>query len=207
MHNDTQLVDITREIHPGMAVYPNNAAVVFETLQEAGEGRNGLSKVSLGTHTGTHIDTPLHIHAKAEGALVYPLEQMNGLCEVIDLSHVDSVITAADLPETTQARVLIKTKNSAGDPNVFTDDFVALDDSAARECVERGLQLVGLDALSIRKRGTQNQVHEQLIDNSVVIVEGVWLQDVAPGQYELLCLPIKWNLDGAPARCVLRTIS
>ena len=187
-----------------MAIYPNNAAVEFELLQEAGEGKNTLSKVTLGTHTGTHIDTPHHIHADGPGALTYDLSQMNGQCEVVDVSHLESVITAADIPETTQSRVLFKTRNSNRDPNTFDDDFVALDDSAAEECVARGLQLVGLDALSIRKRGTKNQVHEILIDNNVVIVEGLWLAEVDAGTYELLCLPIKWDLDGAPARCVLR---
>jgi arylformamidase len=204
MKDDAQLIDITREIHPDMAIYPNNASVEFELLQEAIDGKNALSKVTLGTHTGTHIDTPHHIHADGAGALTYALEQMNGSCEVVDVSHLESVITAADVPATTQPRIIFKTRNSQGNPNVFDDDFVALDDSAAAECVKRGLKLVGLDALSIRKRGTKNQVHETLIDNGVVIVEGLWLADVDAAGYELLCLPIKWDLDGAPARCVLR---
>lgn len=202
------LIDITREITPDMAIYPNNPEVAFELVQEAGEGKNALSRVTLGTHTGTHIDTPRHIHADGEGALTYSLEQMNGACEVVDLTHVKSVITSEDIPPDKGgeggSRVLFKTHNSAGDPNVFDDDFVALDDSAAEELVSRGVKLVGLDALSIRKRGTKNRVHETLIDAGIVIVEGLRLADVAAGQYELLCLPIKWNLDGAPARVVLR---
>jgi len=84
------------------------------------------------------------------------------------------------------------------------DDFVALDDSAADELVRRGVKLVGLDALSIRKRGIKNRVHETLIDNDIVVLEGVWLKDAAAGEYELICLPLKVDLDGAPVRAVLR---
>lgn len=197
-------IDITRTIHLGMAIYPNNPPVTMLQVQAAGAGKNALSQVTLGTHTGTHIDTPAHIHAGGAGALTYTLEQMNGTCEVVDVAQLPSVISAADIPPTTQSRILFKTRNSAGDQNTFTDDFVALDDSAAAECVRRGITVVGLDALSIRKRGTKNQVHETLINNGIVIIEGLWLADVEPGEYELLCLPIKWDLDGAPARVVLR---
>ena len=206
MVSDAKLIDITRVVHAGMAVYPKNPAVRFEQVQSAGEGKNSLTRLELGSHTGTHIDTPAHISEGAAGALAYPLEQLVGEAEVVDVSDLESVITAADIPKTRASRVLLKTRNSAGDPDEFRDDFVALDDSAAEECVRRGFELVGLDALSIRKRGTVNQVHETLIDNDVVVLEGLWLAGVPAGQYELWCLPLKVDTDGAPARAVLRAM-
>lgn len=175
------MIDITRTIHPGMAIYPNNPEVDIEQVQEAGEGKNALSRIIMGSHTGTHIDAPSHIHEGADGAIAYSLEQLNGPAEVIDLSGLESVITADDIPETNSDRIIFKTKNSSGDPDVFNDDFVALDDSAAEELVRRGVKLVGLDALSIRKRGTKNQVHETLIDNDIIVLEGLWLADVQAG--------------------------
>lgn len=187
-----------------MAIYPNNPDVDFEQTQGASRGKNSLTRMTFGTHTGTHIDTPAHIHEGAAGALSYKLDQMNGKCEVVDLSKLDSVITADDIPQTNQDLVIFKTKNSAADIDEFDDDFVALDDSAAEECVRRGLKLVGLDALSIRKRGTKNQVHETLIDDGIVVLEGVWLADVEAGEYELICMPLKVDLDGAPVRAALR---
>lgn len=198
-------LDITRQIHPAMAVYPNNPGVTFEKAQAADpvHQKNALSKITLGSHTGTHIDTPAHLHPDGAGALSYSLEQLNGPCEVIDLSHLETVITAADIPVTNADRVLLKTRNSQADPDTFADTFVALDDSAAEECVKHSLKLIGLDALSIRKRGTKNHVHETLIDNNIIILEGVWLADVPAGRYELLCLPLKVDLDGAPTRAVL----
>ena len=187
-----------------MAMYPNNPGVEFQLVQEAGDGNNALTRVTLGSHTGTHIDAPRHIQADGSGALVYLLEQMNGACEVVDLTGLESVISAADIPETKQRRILFRTKNSEADPDYFDDGFVALDDLAAEEMVRRGVRLVGLDALSIRKRGTKNQVHETFINSGIIIVEGLWLNQAPAGTYDLMCLPIKWNLDGAPARVVLR---
>lgn len=199
------LIDITRTIDPRMAIYPNNPEVAFQLVSEASKGRNALSRVSLGTHTGTHIDSPRHIHPPGAGTLIYPLDQLCGPCQVIAITPYASVITASDIPPTSSERIIFKTRNSQADPNVFDENFVALDDSAAEECVRRSIKLVGLDALSIRKRGTKNLVHETLIDAGICVLEGLWLADVAPGPYELLCLPIKWDLDGAPARAVLRT--
>ena len=201
------MIDITRTIHPGMAIYPKNPEVNFEQVQKVVEGKNALTRIELGAHTGTHIDAPSHIHEGAQGAFVYSLEQLNGWVDVIDLSRLKSVITADDIPETTQERILCKTRNSLADPDVFDDDFMALDDSAADELVRRGVKLVGLDALSIRKRGSENRVHETLIDNGIVVLEGVWLADVTAGEYELICLPLKVDLDGAPVRAVLRNVS
>ena len=202
------LLDITRPIHPQMAIYPHNPPVQVELVHEADPGeRSALSRVTFGTHTGTHIDSPRHVYPDGAGTGVYLLDQLCGSCEVVDVSSLASVISMADIPATSTARILFKTRNSAADPNVFRDDFVALDDSAAEELVRRGVRVVGLDALSIKKRGTKNHVHETLLDAGVVIVEGLWLADVAAGEYELLCLPIKWDLDGAPCRVVLRTTS
>ncbi len=198
-------IDITRPIHPNMAIYPNNPAVNFELVQEAiPQEKNALSKVTLGTHTGTHIDSPRHIHPEGSGSDAYSLDQLCGPCEVIDLSSLQSVISAKDIPQCASHRLIFKTKNSSENPDVFQNDFVALDDSAAEEAVKRGVRVVGLDALSIRKRGTKNHVHETLLNAGIVIIEGLWLANISAGSYELFCLPIKWDLDGAAARVVLR---
>lgn len=198
------IIDISLPIHPKMAIYPRNPGVVFEPFSEVSEATNAITQVTLGTHTGTHLDAPRHVDVNAPGMSAYSLEQLVGPAEVLDLTHVASVITAADLPPTKQPRVLLKTRNSAGDPNVFDESFVALDESAAEEIVRRGVRLIGLDALSIKKRGVRDRVHQILLSANVAIVEGVWLAGVDPGEYELLCLPLNVDLDGAPARAVLR---
>lgn len=199
-----QIIDITRPIHPDMAVYPNNPEVVFERVSEATEQTSAVTKISLGTHTGTHIDAPAHIDPQGAGTYAYPLEQLNGPAEVIDCTAADRVILAADLPATSAERVLIKTKNSEMDIDTFDDSFIALAETAAQDLVERGVRVVGIDALSIKKKGVKDRVHALFLDAGIVIIEGLWLRDIPARVYELLCLPLATDLDGAPVRAVLR---
>lgn len=200
--------DISRPIHPGMAIYPGNPPVIFECVQEATLGASALTRLSLGSHTGTHIDAPSHIQTGAAGVETYALEAMIGPCQVIDLSHILSTIQGGDVPAADTKRMIIKTKNSEGEINVFDPNFVALDESAARELISRRIQLVGIDGPSIKKKGAQDHVHELLLNAGIVIVEGLWLKDVPAGDYELLCLPLAFTgIDGAPARAILRNSS
>lgn len=197
------LIDISRPIHAGMAIYPNNPDVSLDVIQEAGTGKSGLTKISFGSHTGTHIDTPLHIKPNTNGAEQYDLDIFVGDAEVVEVS-ADTVITVADLPMTTSSRVLFKTVNSQKDIDEFSPDFVALDESAAQELIHRGVKLIGIDALSIKKKGVQDKVHQLFLDAGVVIVEGLWLAYAAPGHYELMCLPLPIaHIDGVPARAAL----
>ena len=203
----SMLIDITRPIHPGMAIYPNNPAVTFDRVQAATNGASTLTHLSLGSHTGTHIDAPSHITEGALGVDTYSLDTLVGVCEVVDVSSVDSVITAADIPVTKEQRLLFKTKNSLGNVDTFDPTFVALDDSAAEELLRRGVTLVGIDGPSIKKKGVKDNVHRLLLEAGVVIVESLWLPEVVAGRYELVCLPLAVvGVDGAPVRAVVRTL-
>lgn len=200
------LIDISRPIHPSMVVYPGNPGVAFESYQKTSADKNALTNITLGSHTGAHIDAPAHIHEGAAGSDSYPLDVLVGLAEVVDVP-AGEVITAMDLPATSQERVLIKTVNSLKNINTFDPSFVALDESAAAELVRRGVKLVGVDALSIKKKGVKDRTHAILLDAGVVVVEGLWFADVPTGQYELMCLPLPLvGLDGAPVRAVLRPL-
>jgi len=198
------MIDITRPIHPHMAIYPGNPAVVFESMQAASATSSALTNISLGSHTGTHLDAPSHIDPQGNGTAQYELDQLCGPCEVIDVRSAARVILTADLPATTAERVIIKTVNSDGDIDAFVPDFVALADTAAEELIRRGIKLVGIDAWSIKKKGVRDKVHELLLQAGVAIVEGLWLNGVQPGQYQLYCLPLKVDLDGAPVRAALQ---
>ncbi|MEK7557284.1 MAG: cyclase family protein, partial [Patescibacteria group bacterium] len=137
------------------------------------------------------------------GTAAYPLEQLVGEAEVIEVPAAE-VITAADWPMTMRERVLVKTRNSQTPSGQFDPTFVALDESAAIELVRRGVVLIGVDGPSVKKRRLQNRVHGILLEAGVVVLEGLRLADVSPGMYELLCLPLPVDLDGAPVRAVLR---
>lgn len=199
------LLDITRPVHPGMAIYPGNPAVVFTPISPASATTSALTHITLGSHTGTHIDAPAHIEGMGAGTNHYPLDQLCGPCQVVDATQAARVILAADLPATTLKRVVIKTANSNGERDTFDPDFIALADTAAAELIARHILLVGIDAPSIKKKGIQDNVHKLLLDAGIVILEGLWLRDIAPGTYELLCLPLAVGLDGAPVRAVLKS--
>ncbi len=201
------IIDMSRPIHPGMALYPGNPAVTFESVAWAMNGASALTTLTLGSHTGTHIDAPAHIYSLGAGTDGYALEAMVGPAQVMDLSAVAELIKAKDLPATFAPRVIIKTRNSQGNIDIFHPGFVALAESAAQELAGRGVILVGIDAPSIKKKGAKDSVHKILLDAGMVILEGLWLKDVPAGEYELLCLPLAVvGLNGAPARAILRTL-
>lgn len=199
------LIDISRPIHAAMAMYPNNSGVSLTQVQKAEHGTSALSTITLGSHTGTHIDSLSHIQDGAWGSEAYALEQLIGPCDVVIIADDVSAIHAADIPPTTAPRVLLKTWNSSVDIDTFDSDFVALAEDAAQELVRRGVTLVGIDALSIKKRGIKDRVHEIFLKKRICIVEGLYFANVSAGTYELLCLPLAIaGIDGVPARAILR---
>lgn len=198
------LIDISRPIHPQVAIYPNNPGVELVQVQPANLQHSGLTRISLGSHTGTHIDGLSHIDATGFGIESFSLEQYIGKVQVVEIPADVSVITSAHIPDSTATRIIFKTANSFFPINEFRPDFVALDESAAEELVRRNIVLVGIDALSIKKKGVKDRVHEILLQNNIVILEGLYLPEVPSGIYKLLCLPLSISgIDGVPARAVL----
>jgi arylformamidase len=203
------LIDISVPIRPRMPIYDRNPGVRIERELSIPDGEvANVSRLELGAHTGTHVDAPLHFFEGGGDADTLPLEPLVGRAYVADGTAVTGAVDAAALeacgiPEDAE-RVLLKTGNGRlWAQDEFTRDFVRLDGSGARLIVERGIRLVGIDYLSI---GDQD-AHRVLLESSVVAVEGLDLRHVAPGWYELMCLPLRVvGADGAPARAVLRTL-
>ncbi len=198
------IIDISRPIHEKMALYPANPSVQITPIRSAGDGVSALSEIVLGSHTGTHIDTLLHIDAEGSGAEEYSLDRYIGEVEVVEINSAISSISTQDIPATFCERVLLKTKNSQGDIDIFDPEFVALTEDGARALISRNVRLVGIDGPSIKKKGISDKVHELFLKNGIIIIEGLWLQDVMPGQYRLICLPLPLeHTDGVPVRAVL----
>jgi len=141
------------------------------------------------------------------------LEALIGPAEVVEISGSATIdaeaLAGADIPGGCQ-RLLLKTSNSQLWSRIeagFQKDFVAVDDSGAGWLVDHGLRLVGIDYLSIAPWGAAGPTHRTLLRAGVVILEGIDLRQVAPGSYQLVCLPLKLvGSDGAPARAVLESI-
>lgn len=165
----------------------------------------------MGTHTGTHVDPPLHFLEGGDPADELPLEVLIGECVVADLRGCKANIGAEELEglgllRTT--RLLFKTLNSKiweWGAESFPEQYVALTPEGAEWVIQRGIRLVGTDFLSIEARGAPGHpTHTTLLKAGVVILEGLNLAEVEPGAYELICLPLRiQGGDGAPARAVL----
>jgi arylformamidase len=207
-----KLFDVTRPIHDGMAVYEGDPWVVVRRVASVAAGAcANVSEVHLGTHTGTHVDPPLHFREGAPGVDELPLDILIGPARVHELAvrePIDAVgLRGVDL--TACPRVIFKTCTAdSGDAHSSRAASAGLTADAARALVGAGVRLVGLDGPSIDPPGAVGfPAHRTLLDAGVIVLEGLDLSAVPPGDYELLCLPLKLlGGDGAPARVVLRSV-
>lgn len=204
------LYDISVPISPSLPRYPGDPPVRLSSLPAPTEGEPfRITRLSFGTHTGTHIDAPAHLLADGMTVDAIPLGLLIGPCLVVDLTAHDGEIDAGllkKLPFKGESRLLFHTRNSdLWDQTGFAEEFTALTPAAATWLVELGVRLVGIDYLSVEHNRTHGAVHRILLEAGVVILEGLNLTGVERGEYELLCLPLKISGgDGAPCRAVLR---
>lgn len=202
-----QVIDISMTIHEAMIVYKNREAKKPKVKTVATHGRNGIheSEICFNLHTGTHIDAPLHMIDGGETIGVYDPERFFNEALVLDLTHVEDMVSAEDLKDQGIREgdfVLLKTRNSFED--FFNTAWISVDASGADFLAEAGVRGVGIDALGIERAQADHHTHRTLLKDKIMILEGIVLKDVAPGRYELVVMPLKLdNLEGAPARAVL----
>jgi arylformamidase len=190
-----RILDVSVPVRPGMIVYPGDPEVRLERVSSIADGDvANISRLDLGVHSGTHVDAPLHFVDGGASVETLPLDVLVGPCSVVE------GLDAAAVPARAE-RVLFKTPNSRlWERDEFSEDFVKLDGEAARALVERGVRLVGIDYLSIG----DEEAHRILLGAGVVAVEGLDLREVEPGEYRLICAPLKLEgAEGAPARVLL----
>ena len=191
------IIDISLPIGPDTPVWPGDPPVLVEPVARVRDGDPAdVSRLTLGTHTGTHVDPPAHFLPGAVTVDALPLDVLVGPAVVAACTSgpIDrAALEATGLPDGS-ARVLLKT---GGDEGALTPD-------GARWLVDQRVRLVGADTLSIEPEADDYPVHRVLLGAGVVIVEGLDLRAVSPGSYELVCLPLRIvGGDGAPARAVL----
>ncbi len=200
-----KIYDISVDLYNGMPAFPGDPEPVVKRFLQMPRDAANVSVVSMGTHTGTHVDPPLHF---VEGGLPVdrlPLEHLYGDAEVLDLTHVRQAIAAADLAGASEPILLLKTRNSRlWQSTEFHRDYVYLDPGAARWLIDHHVGTVAIDYLSIGSFEGGEAVHRTLLMHGVTIVEGVDLSAVPPGKYTFACLPLKIrDGDGGPARAIL----
>jgi arylformamidase len=190
-----RVIDVSVPVRPGMITYPGDPVVRLERVSSIADGDVlNLSRLDLGVHSGTHVDAPLHFVDGGASVETLALDVVVGPCVVVEGLDPTAVPAGAE-------RVLFKTPNGRlWERDEFSEDFVALDGGTARALVERGVRLVGIDYLSIG----DEEAHRILLGAGVVAVEGLDLREVEPGEYGLVCAPLKLEgAEGAPARVLL----
>ena len=203
--------DVTVTLRPGMPTWDGEPGPACRPIKQIGvDGESArVSLLSLGTHLGTHVDAPAHFIPNGATVDALPLAALVGPCRVIDAGD-GPLIEPADLDPVARGarRLLLKTSSgSFWDHPDFRRDFVALSPTAAAWLAARGILLLGIDYLSIDPYDA-DAAHRILLGAGVVVLEGLDLRAVPPGEYDLAALPIKVDgADGAPARVVLRTMT
>jgi arylformamidase len=204
--------DVSMPVRNGGLVYPGNPPIAISLMQSIAKGDTAnVSRLDFGSHTATHVDAPLHFMAGGAGVDELPLDVLIGPARLIAvpddaMSVGEAELRKHDLKGVT--RLLIRSRNSAwlasGDPE-FHKDFTHVAPDGASYLVSIGVRLVGVDYLSVEQfHSAEHRTHRTLLDNGVVIVEGMVLSEPPPGDYDLYCLPLLLaGLDGAPARAVL----
>jgi arylformamidase len=205
-----RVLDISAPIRTGMPGFPTDPPVQIERIHDMARGSPyNLSRVTISSHTGTHVDPPLHFVAHGTPADRLDLNALNGPCRVVDVPAERTSVderAVARIPGDAE-RVLFRTSNSQrwADATAFFPDYVAMAPAAARPLVDRKMRLVGIDSQSI-ERDTDGTfpVHRTLLSAGIPILEGVRLAEVPEGDYELRCFPLKIaDGDGAPCRALL----
>jgi len=203
--------DATVPLHEHLPTWDNEPPPVCRPIKEIGvDGESArVSVLTLGLHSGTHVDAPCHYIPGGAGVDVLPVEALVGPCRVVEVDSVRLIEPEHLNPEAVGTeRLLLKTGcGQLWDDPRFRRDFVALSPAAAGWLVQQGVRLVGIEYVSIDPYDADPaEAHLTLLAAGVVVLEGLDLRAVPPGEYDLAALPLKVvGADGAPARVVLRT--
>ncbi|MFZ0452850.1 MAG: cyclase family protein [Ignavibacteriaceae bacterium] len=211
--NTCDWIDITMPIRNNMVHWPGDTDIVVKRINSIGAGDDfNLTNVSFSAHTSTHMDAPLHFIDNAKDISTLPFDAVIGRAKVIEIKDNKSIKLEElkDYNIEENDRILFKTCNSLIDWSMkdFISDYVFLTTEAAKYLVEKKVKTIGIDYLSIAGLNNSEEVHKILLSSEIWIIEGLVLNSVTEGLYDLICLPINLSgSDGAPARAVVKRIT
>ncbi len=206
-------IDVSLPFRNGMVHWPGDTPFERGMNMEIANGDLvNLSQMTSSVHMGTHMDAPLHFIANAKSIDSMPLSATIGPARVIGIEDPEAITVRELAPHKIARgeRILFRTANSrrAWKTDVFQEDYIYVNPETAEYLAGIGIQTVGVDYLSVGGFHTGNaETHRALLGAGIWVIEGLNLEHVEPGDYELICLPLKLvGADGAPARAVLRKI-
>lgn len=201
-----KLIDISLSLNTETLTHPKEVPFQVEKQRDLEADGVATSKLTFATHFGTHVDAPAHFIKNGKGVDEVDLKSLIGPCQILKVTPENNLIMKSDLEgRVNSKRVLLKTNNSNLLKRPYTKDYTSLSLEAAEYLIGSGVVLVGTDYIAIEAAGSPGHpVHTKLLENEVVIVEGLDLANVENGNYEIIVLPLKLaGLDGSPARAVL----
>lgn len=201
------IIDISLEIKEKMAVYPGNPEPSLQKYRQIPEHSTTESKITFGSHTGTHVDAPQHVKKEGKTVEEMELDSFYGDAQVLNLTDCVESVSAQDLreEEISEDIVLLKTDNANHDYKSFRKAFTYMELSAVKYLVEQEVQTVALDYLSLVEfdGGESAEETHKLANQEMTVIEGVDLRGVEPGTYTFSGMPLKLDADGSPMRAVL----
>ena len=196
-----KIIDITRPLSEDILIYPGDTSPLFRQEEH---GHYLITALRMSTHTGTHIDAPVHYLKNGDTIDTIPLSHVIGMCRVLDVTRAGTSITANHLKGRLDGigRLLLKTSFSNTD--LFDENYPSLTADAARLITGCDMKCVGIDSPSIESYKCDGAVHRELLGRGCIIIELLDLSNVEEGDYTLVALPLRFTgLDGSPARVVL----
>ncbi len=202
--------DISPPLSPTLAVWPGDVSVRREVGLDMGRGDDlNLSALHTTVHAGAHADAPSHFGANAPSIDQLDLEDFIGPCQVVRVEvGGGTAIRRGDLPVAITAERVLFATGTRPDPEVFNEDFAAIDPRLAESLADQGVRLVGIDTPSVDLFGDQDlPTHKTCLRRDLRILENLALGDVEPGIYELIALPLHLvEFEASPVRAVLREL-
>ena len=204
----TSYIDITRPLHNKLSVWPGSKGFELKTIKGIDTDDVNESEVSFNLHMGTHIDAPFHFIKNGKSVDKIDLRKLMGKTHVLEYSGNGPLavdfLESAKLPLNCK-RLLIKTRNSHTNFNKFDPNFVAITSEGSKWLKKKGIILIGIDGPSIQPlKNTNNLVHEELLGSGIIVMEGLDLSKVVPGNYFLYSMPLKIkSAEGSPVRAIL----
>jgi len=207
------IYDVSVQLSNHVPVWPSGPPIRLEPTPHLSRDKSYTvheTLIQISSHMGTHIDAPYHFVENGKRLHEIPLERLVGKATVFEIPGVRSIGERELRPLKWDGveRVLFKTENSKHwQDGSFYEQFVYLEPEGAQFLIERGVQLVGIDYLSIEKyKAEKHRTHFALLEKDVVIIEGLDLSRVGPGEYSMVALPLNLlDTDGGPTRVILMT--
>ena len=205
------IYDISPPISERLQVWPGDTAPRREVLADMHRGDHlTLSTLHATVHLGAHADGPSHYGRDAAAIHERSLHYYLGRCQVVRIPAArGTCIPAERLPADLAAERVLFATGTYPDPEAFNPDFAALSPSLLDVLYDKGVILVGIDTPSVDRFESQDlPVHQRVLRYDMAILEGLVLQDVPAGVYELIALPLKLvGFDASPVRAILRSLS